>query len=82
MEPKTKDVCCWQKNLITDGDFKKGKDNNLDYIKLLAHAKLNLSLDVIGKFENGYHDLQMIMQTISLCDEVLLKNQAAEVSRA
>jgi 4-diphosphocytidyl-2-C-methyl-D-erythritol kinase len=80
LEPKTKDVCCWQKNLITDGDFKKGKDNNLDYIKLLAHAKINLSLDVIGKFENGYHDLQMIMQTISLCDEVIIEKTKPQKS--
>jgi len=37
-------------------------------IELKAHAKINLSLDVIRKREDGYHDLKMIMQTIDLCD--------------
>lgn len=33
-----------------------------------AYAKINLSLDVIGKREDGYHLLKMIMQTIDLYD--------------
>ncbi|CDF57232.1 4-(cytidine 5'-diphospho)-2-C-methyl-D-erythritol kinase [Thermobrachium celere] len=33
-------------------------------------AKINLSLDVVGKREDGYHLLQMIMQTIALYDRV------------
>ena len=37
-----------------------------------AYAKLNLTLDVLGKRPDGYHDLQSIMQTVSLCDEVEL----------
>ena len=35
-----------------------------------AYAKLNLTLDVLGKREDGYHDLQSIMQTISVRDDV------------
>jgi len=35
-----------------------------------AFAKLNLTLDVLGKREDGYHDLQSIMQTISIRDDV------------
>ncbi|MCQ2519706.1 MAG: 4-(cytidine 5'-diphospho)-2-C-methyl-D-erythritol kinase [Lachnospiraceae bacterium] len=35
-----------------------------------AYAKINLSLDVCGKRPNGYHDVKMIMQSISLCDEL------------
>ena len=31
-----------------------------------AYAKLNLTLDVLGKREDGYHDLQSVMQTISI----------------
>ena len=38
-----------------------------------AYAKLNLSLDVIGRREDGYHDLAMLMQTVSLCDELRLR---------
>ena len=33
-----------------------------------ANAKINLSLDVTGVRENGYHDVRMIMQSIELCD--------------
>lgn len=33
-----------------------------------AYAKINLSLDVIGKREDGYHFLRMVMQTIELYD--------------
>jgi 4-diphosphocytidyl-2-C-methyl-D-erythritol kinase len=39
-------------------------------IKLEAHAKINLTLDVLGKRQDGYHDVEMIMQQISLHDLV------------
>lgn len=42
-------------------------------IKLEAHAKVNLSLDVLNKREDGYHNLRMIMQTIQLCDNVSIQ---------
>ncbi|MFR8506607.1 MAG: 4-(cytidine 5'-diphospho)-2-C-methyl-D-erythritol kinase [Peptoniphilus sp.] len=35
-----------------------------------AHAKLNLSLDVTGKRENGYHDIKTLMVTTDLYDEM------------
>lgn len=35
-----------------------------------AYAKLNLTLDVLGKREDGYHDLKSVMQTISIRDDV------------
>ena len=37
-----------------------------------AYAKLNLTLDVLGKREDGYHDLRSVMQTVSLYDDILL----------
>lgn len=37
-----------------------------------AYAKLNLTLDVVGKREDGYHDLRMVMQSITLKDELTL----------
>lgn len=37
-----------------------------------AWAKLNLTLDVLGKRGDGYHDLRMVMQSVSLCDQVTL----------
>jgi 4-diphosphocytidyl-2-C-methyl-D-erythritol kinase len=40
---------------------------------LKAYAKINLSLDVVGKREDGYHVLRMIMQTIDLYDILNVK---------
>ena len=42
-------------------------------VTVLAPAKLNLSLDVVGTLPNGYHDLDMVMQTIDLCEKIILK---------
>ena len=39
-------------------------------ITLNAYAKINLSLDVLGTLENGYHKVDMIMQQIELHDTV------------
>ena len=38
-----------------------------------AFAKLNLSLDVTGRREDGYHDMLMVMQTISVSDRIDLE---------
>ena len=35
-----------------------------------AYAKLNLSLDVVARLPNGYHEMCMVMQSVSLCDDV------------
>ena len=42
-------------------------------IELKALAKINLGLDVLGRRENGYHDVRMVMQTIYLYDDVTLE---------
>ena len=41
-------------------------------IKLKAPAKINLSLDVLGKRPDGYHELSTVMQAIDLYDEITL----------
>ncbi|WP_058485859.1 4-(cytidine 5'-diphospho)-2-C-methyl-D-erythritol kinase [Defluviitalea phaphyphila] len=46
-------------------------------IELKARAKINLTLDVIGKREDGYHDVEMIMQTVNLCDHVTIRKMKA-----
>ena len=38
-----------------------------------AFAKVNLTLDVLGKREDGYHDLRSVMQAISLHDDITLE---------
>lgn len=40
---------------------------------LKAYAKLNLMLDILSALPNGYHDLFMVMQSVSLCDDVTLE---------
>ncbi|UZQ82855.1 hypothetical protein OEI98_002797 [Thermoanaerobacter sp. RKWS2] len=37
-------------------------------IKVKAYAKINLSLDVLGKREDGYHEISTVMQSIDLAD--------------
>ncbi len=42
----------------------------MDLIRENAYAKLNISLDVNEKRPDGYHNMTMVMQSISLCDEL------------
>ena len=44
----------------------------MDKLQLKALGKINLGLDVLGKRENGYHDVCMVMQTLYLYDTVTL----------
>lgn len=37
-----------------------------------SYAKINLTLDVLGKMENGYHEIESIMQTINLFDLIII----------
>ena len=41
-----------------------------EFVEEKAYAKLNISLDVTGKRPDGYHDMSMVMQTVSLSDTV------------
>lgn len=43
----------------------------MDSIRLKARAKINLGLDVIGKRDNGYHDVRMIMQSVGIYDRLI-----------
>jgi 4-diphosphocytidyl-2-C-methyl-D-erythritol kinase len=43
---------------------------SLTVLRETAYAKVNLTLDVLEKRADGYHDLRSVMQTISLCDEL------------
>ncbi|MCC2252843.1 4-(cytidine 5'-diphospho)-2-C-methyl-D-erythritol kinase [Ruminococcus sp. CLA-AA-H200] len=48
----------------------------MNQIELRALAKINLGLDVLGKRENGYHDVRMVMQSIYLYDDVKIEKTA------
>lgn len=40
----------------------------METIALETYAKVNLALDILGRREDGYHDMRMVMQTVSLGD--------------
>ena len=47
-------------------------------MEIQAFAKLNLTLDILGKREDGYHDLRMVMQSITLADTLTLEENQGE----
>lgn len=49
-------------------------------LEIPARAKINLTLDVLGKRTDGYHQVEMVMQTISLADLVTLENTGEQIS--
>lgn len=42
----------------------------MEKIRIKAFAKINLALDVLGEREDGYHEVEMVMQSINLHDEL------------
>ena len=48
--------------------FERGA--KMKQIDLKAFAKINLTLDVCGILDNGFHEVSMILQQILLCDDV------------
>ena len=39
-------------------------------VKENAYAKINLYIDVVGKRQDGFHEIKTVMHTVSLCDEI------------
>lgn len=48
-------------------------------MKIKAYAKINIALDIVGKREDGYHILKMIMQTIDLYDIIEIEKTKSEI---
>ena len=46
-------------------------------LKIQARAKINWTLDVVGVLPNGYHDLDMLMQSVTLCDQMTMADADA-----
>jgi len=44
-------------------------------LSLKSHAKVNLFLEVLWKRDDGYHEIESLIQEISLCDDILLKDR-------
>jgi 4-diphosphocytidyl-2-C-methyl-D-erythritol kinase len=51
-------------------------------IKRRAYAKVNLALDVLGRRENGYHDVKMVMQNLDIYDELEFEIEDEQSSAA
>ena len=49
-------------------------------LTIQAFAKINLTLDVLHKRPDGYHEVEMVMQSISLADELSLSLQTGAIS--
>ena len=56
--------------------------DNESRLSLKAHAKINLTLEVLGKRPDGYHEVAMIMQSVSLHDTVTLSLRDSGISLA
>ena len=54
----------------------------MEKIQLKAMGKINLGLDILGKREDGYHDVRMVMQTVYLYDNVTLVQTGRAGSRS
>jgi len=46
-------------------------------VRLKAHAKINLFLEILGRRADGFHDIETVFQTIGLHDEVSVEQSAA-----
>ena len=54
----------------------------MDSMTEKSRAKLNLTLDVLSRREDGYHDLKMVMCSVNLWDEVTVSLRSDGISRA
>ncbi len=50
-------------------------------MKLKANAKINLTLDVVGKRDDGYHLIDSVFQSLSLCDNISVEKSDKLVVR-
>ncbi|MBI2441639.1 MAG: 4-(cytidine 5'-diphospho)-2-C-methyl-D-erythritol kinase [Lentisphaerae bacterium] len=55
------------------------KVNIMQRMEILAPAKINLFLDVLGKRPDGYHNIKSIVLPVSVYDRIVLENQADDI---
>ncbi|MFN3531071.1 MAG: 4-(cytidine 5'-diphospho)-2-C-methyl-D-erythritol kinase [Candidatus Brocadia sp.] len=48
-------------------------------IKIAAPAKINLFLEILGKRPDGYHEIETVMQQVSLCDYIYMENHNKDI---
>ena len=56
------------------GGVAYGRDSVMasDQVKLKAYAKVNLTLEVVGRRDDGYHNVETVLQTVDLADTVVI----------
>ena len=47
-----------------------------DERRVKAPAKINLSLEVLGKRDDGYHEIRTVMQSVALCDDLCFRERS------
>ena len=47
-------------------------------VKIKAYGKINLTLDILGFMDNGYHRVEMIMQQVSVYDSIAIRHNGEE----
>jgi len=47
----------------------------MNKIEIDSYSKINLTLHVLGKRQDGYHDLETIMQSVNLADRIFIKKE-------
>ncbi len=57
------------------------KQGYFDVVRVRAHGKINLGLDVIRKREDGYHEVKMIMQSVGLYDGIEIRRLGRSKSK-
>ena len=50
----------------------------MNAVKELAYAKINLYLDVTAKRDDGFHEIETVMHTVSLADEITVSAEPAK----
>lgn len=49
-------------------------------LRIQAYGKINLALDVLCRRADGYHDVSMVMQSVSVADQIYLESKADGIS--
>lgn len=52
----------------------------MNILRIRAHAKINLYLDVLNRREDGYHEIQTVMQSIGVYDELKINHLPSGIS--
>ena len=51
------------------------RDKEFESLQLRVPAKINLALDILGRREDGYHEVETVMQAVSIFDELTLRKR-------